>query len=281
MKSICFFLLVFLVSSMGVQAQFNEYKYIIVPKRFDAFKKENQYQTSTLIKHLFVKKGFNAVYEGDYPEDLKKDPCLALKVRLKDDSSLFRTKTTLFLQNCELQTVFTTIEGGSKLKEYKKSYDEAIRRAFSSFDIVNYSYEPKEEEEETSEETVTLNFKNDVKSLDETPKNVAVEQKATPEDQSFKSMEPVESNIKKASSETTTKAKIDLLYAQPIENGYQLVDSTPKIKYRILNTSADGVYLVEGDELSNGLMFKKEGKWLLEGTKTDGTQIKKEIRIKF
>lgn len=276
-----FFLVVFLASSMGMQAQLNDYKYIVVPKKFNAFKNENQHQTSTLIKYLFVNKGYNAVYEDDYPDDLKENPCLGLKVDLIDDSSLFRTKTSLALKNCQSKEIFRTNEGSSKIKDFKEAYNDAIRKAFRSFNLVNYQYQPKDIEVKT-DETVTLNFKNDVKSLDEDKKKEPemVEQKATQEEQSYKSMEPVESEVKKADP-MATKSKMDLLYAQPIENGYQLVDATPKVKYRILNTSADGVYLVEGDGLANGLMFKKEGKWMLEGTKTDGAQIKKELRIKF
>ncbi len=52
------------------QSQLNEYKYIIVPKKFDGFKNENQYQTSTAIKYYFVQQGFNAVYEDALPQDL-------------------------------------------------------------------------------------------------------------------------------------------------------------------------------------------------------------------
>ena len=42
----------------AVNAQLNDYKYIIVPKKFEEFRSENQYQTSTLIKYYFEENGF-------------------------------------------------------------------------------------------------------------------------------------------------------------------------------------------------------------------------------
>ncbi|HUH47967.1 MAG TPA: hypothetical protein VLZ54_12485, partial [Arenibacter sp.] len=60
------------------QTELNNYKYIIVPTKFDAFKQENQYQTSTLVKHLLVENGYNAVYDNALPEDLLSDRCSGL-----------------------------------------------------------------------------------------------------------------------------------------------------------------------------------------------------------
>ena len=77
-------------------AQFNDYKYIIVPKKFDAFRKENMHSTSTTIKYLLTKRGFNAVYDDALPDDLFQDRCLGLVAILQDDSSLF---VTCFLFN--------------------------------------------------------------------------------------------------------------------------------------------------------------------------------------
>ena len=148
------------------QTDLNDYKYVIVPKKFDVFKKENQYQTSTLIKFLLTKKGFNAIYEDAIPEDLNENGCLGLRVALIDNSSMFSTKTEIQLKDCNRQEVFSTKVGTSKMKDYKGAYNEAIRRAFSSFDGITYDYVPKIDTNNDKPDTVS--FKNDVKKLEPT-----------------------------------------------------------------------------------------------------------------
>ncbi len=97
----------------------NDYKYIIVPKKFDGFKKENEHQTSTLIKHLFTERGFNTVYDDALPAELNSNRCLGLLVVLDDQSSMFSTKTTLRLRDCNAVEIMATGEGKSRIKEYK------------------------------------------------------------------------------------------------------------------------------------------------------------------
>ncbi len=265
------------------RAQLNDYKYIIVPKKFDGFKSENQYQTSTLIKFLLVQKGFDAVYDDALPEDLNSNRCLGLLLGLEDLSSMFTTKVVLSLKDCNSVVIMTTAEGKSKEKDYKLSFNEAIRDAFQTFDTVNYSYKPKGNDPET----VTLNYKNDVKKVAETPKNrqeqVTIEE-VTPERQTYKSMEPVPSEIKKSENAvgTTTQDLLHLsgvLYAQEIPNGFQLVDSTPKIRLKIFKTSKPDQYLGKTDE-NEGLVYFKEDKWFFEYYEGDQLRVV-PLEIKF
>ncbi len=219
------------------QAQLNDYKYIIVPKRFEGFKSENQHLTSTLVKHLFSKKGFNAVYDDALPPDLFANRCLGLMVHLKDDSSMFTTKTILALTNCEEKEVFATLEGKSKQKEYKDAYQEAITEAFQSFNTLYYSYSGKSE----TKEPITVSFKNDVKTLKENseiekpnsnrPMETVVQQEATQERQTYRSSEPVDSDYKKGGEvsgkvppqETTTEAQ-SIKAMEPVPSDIKKVD---------------------------------------------------------
>ena len=98
------------------QQNLNAYKYVIVPKKFDAFKKENQYKTSTLIKFLFTKNGFNAVYDDALPEELENNRCLGVLVSVIDESSMFTTKTALELKDCSSKKVYDFWIGSSKEK---------------------------------------------------------------------------------------------------------------------------------------------------------------------
>ena len=56
LKSVLSFGFVILLN-LTVQAQLDSYKYVIVPKKFDGFKYENRFRTSTLLKFLFLKMG--------------------------------------------------------------------------------------------------------------------------------------------------------------------------------------------------------------------------------
>jgi len=299
------FILVLLCTMFGyngmAQSQLNNYKYIIVPTKFDAFKKANEHQTSTLIKYMLVENGFNAVYDNAMPVDLVGDRCLGLLLDLKDDSSLFTTKVTLILKDCLSNEVYTTKEGISKQKEYKSAYTEAIKECFQTLTGVGYKYEPSGDTAPT-----TLSFKNDVKQLEnvaeedkdirfadraedktESNRQKVVQQKSTLEEQSYKSMEPVQSNITKAENMPSMALPnveyqtvgTGVLYAQAIANGYQLVDSTPKITLKIYKTSQANVFIASGDA-GNGLVLKKGDKWYFEyyeGDKLMG----QELSIKF
>ena len=276
----------------SMKGQLNDYKYIIVPKKFDAFKIENRHQTSTMVKHFFAQNGFNAVYDDALPDDLANNRCLGLVVNLLDGSSLFTTKTTILLKDCQGNEVFRTIEGRSRSKEYRIAYKEAIENSFDSFRGMEYVYTSKKEVIENKQEApITVSFKNDIKSLENKPDSAVVEQEATPENQSYKDRTPKPSTMIKADkAEEKTPGAVPaktvsetpnskLLYAQPIDNGYQLVDSTPKVIMKLQKTSVDNIFLVDYDG-KNGVVFKKGDKWLLEYSENGKTKLE-ELNIKF
>ena len=306
MKKIFITLLLIVICVGSAQSQLNDYKYIIIPKKFSEFKRENQYLTSTLVKHLFVEKGFNAIYEDALPEELNNDRCLALTAQIKDESSMFLTKTAIVLLDCQAREVYVTQQGTSKEKEFKLSYGEAIREAFKSFNEISYAYSKKDSK------PVTVNFKDDVKQVPETkdvqPKNkevvaakVIVADKVPENKTATKAVvrpetapEQLEPNV--AETQISKKEKVvvaesapatkpntpeapEIWYAQQILNGYQLVDSAPKVRLKMYKTSLANVYLSE-NEKGNGLVYEKDGQWLWEYY--DGSNLKLEkLNIKF
>ncbi len=267
-KSILITLLMF-GSASFVFGQLNDYKYIVIPKKFETFKQENQFRTSTLMKYLFTNEGFNAVYEGAFPEDLQADPCLGLTADLVDASSLLTIKASISLKDCYGVVVFETQQGKTKTKDYEQAYREAISEAFGSLRGLNYSYDPKKEEK--TEAPITVSFKDDVKSLEE-------ESAADTVTTSKPGITPSTKDQTVVIVPITGSEDKNVLYAQPIENGFQLVDTTPKVVYVLKSTSAPEVFLVT-KEGKNGVVFKEGGKWYIEfdekGTKA------KELNIKF
>ena len=68
-----------------------------------------------------------------------------------------------------------------------------------------------------------------------------------------------------------------IYYAQKNENGFQLVDSEPKIVMILLKTAADNVFTVKGKD---AIVFKKDDKWIYS-EHSDNGEIKKVLNIKF
>jgi hypothetical protein len=300
LKTIIALLFVCIGYSAYAQTNLNDYKYIIVPKKFNSFKETNEFQTSTLIKYLFNGKGFNVVYDDALPNDLNTNRCLGLLTSLQDDSNLFTTKTIIVLKDCNDNIVFTSMEGTSKAKQFKAAYTESIREAMRSFNDSEYAYNGKSEKNEE----VTVSFRNDVKKLDEVKvdeiSNVEsakvkendgdskiVSEEATVKTQYYKDNSPVESNIKKVEKETTTFKKVelkklhvkDIWYAQATNVGFQLVDSTPKVRMNLLKSSVDNIFMGKTDT-KNGIVYQKEGNWIFEYYENDKL-VQEELNIKF
>lgn len=247
--------------------QLNNYKYLVIPAKFQAFKNENQFRTSTLVKYLFTNEGFNTVYSNRMPDELEENPCLGATVQLLNDSGLLQTKTRLSIKDCNGVILMTSQVGRSKTKDLEQAYREAISEAFGSFRGLNYVYEPSNEEASTTE-TVTVSFKDDVKTLPETVK----------EPEEDKTPKPTE--VVAIPEETPLKGKKNsgVLYAQPIEGGFQLVDTTPQVVYILKTTSAPDVFLVSKDGKS-GVVYKNEDRWYVEMDEKGGKP--KELNIKF
>ena len=145
MKKILIVLTIIISSQVSwAQQELNEYKYIIVPKHFDFQTGADSYKINSLTKFLLDKKGLTTIFGDEvYPDDLKNNQCLALKANLLMTSSFTRTTILLSFTNCDNKTIYTSSKGISKLKDYKKSYHEAIRNAFKSLDKYKYNYTPK------------------------------------------------------------------------------------------------------------------------------------------
>ena len=278
-KRILFLAIILLgISSSYAQNNINEYKYIIVPNTFEFLKEADQYRLNSLTKFLFEKYEFSALMEeDDMPKDFDDNICLALKANVIDDSGMFKTKLSVQLKNCKGDIVFTSKEGTSREKKFAVAYNEALRQAFQSFKTLNYKYEPKETEAIVSktEENVTNNqeikqLKEEIKALKKLKENHQVIAQSE-----VKKATPIK--VEEKSVEVNNAVVNNVLYAQKINNGFQLVDQTPKIIYSIKNTGLNNVFLVEGKE---AIIYKVDANWVLEYY--ENSELKtKLLNIKF
>ncbi|WP_299122123.1 hypothetical protein [uncultured Tenacibaculum sp.] len=249
MKKI-FFVLLLLSATVFGQKSVNNYEYIIVPVRFDFVKKKDQYKTSSLTKFLFNKYGFKAFLSNEnLPESLNKNRCKALIGTVKDDSGMFNTKSIIELRDCYNNLIYTSKEGKSSNKDYKKAYHEAIRNAFKSIEQLKYKYTPVSNENEVA-------VVEESQVVVKTPKVIKVKK-----------------NIKSDTKVVTTP----ILYAQSTNTGYQVIDSKPKVVFKILKTNVKDVYVIQN---MNGILYKNGNIWIAEYYKGEENVIEK-YQIKF
>lgn len=284
-----YILIIVFVLSSGIiigQRSLNEYKYVTVPNKFDFLKYDDQYQLNSLTKFLFTKEGFQTLYGGDVrPEELIKNSCLGLTTKVNNTSGLLNTKLVIELVNCRNETVFTSAEGRSKEKDYKKGYHEALRKAFESITDLNYSYEPvkelvvQETQVEKEKETIPEEVKEEValKESNEVAKTIEIKQDDKVIDNIEKQQVEDVKNEVEAKELPELEASTNLLYAQANPYGFQLVDSTPKVVYILLKTSRADVYILKN---KNGILFKKDNEWIVEYYEVNEL-VKQVLEIKF
>ena len=73
-----FAFLLITVSSIYAQSSVNEYKYVIVPERFDFLKANDQFKLNSLTKFLLEKKNFLVFMDNNMPKELTENRCMAL-----------------------------------------------------------------------------------------------------------------------------------------------------------------------------------------------------------
>jgi hypothetical protein len=234
--------------SFAQSTDINDYKYVIIPEKFDFLKEPNKYRLNELTKMIFEKQGFAVFYPNDQmPAELNANKCRALYGDLIDDSGLLSTSVTIILKDCSGKELYRSEEGKSKVKEFQKAYYESLREASASMqENLNYKYTGK-----------------DAMASAPQPAPPPAEQKV--ED------EPVVTPQQVVNQAT--------LFAQPIANGYQLVDTTPKVVLKMYKTTQPDSYTAVGDG-KNGVVFKKDSEWFFEYYQEDKL-ISEKLDIKF
>ena len=130
--------------------------------------------------------------------------------------------------------VYSSKNGFSKIKDFERAYRQSIRSAFSSIQKLDSVYNS------STVAAIQINNKYQVKNNSKKKNRVDV----------FK---PTEKQKKTPS--------YPLLYAQKIENGYQLVNTKPAIKFVILKTNNEKKFFIQD---KNGTLIKSGDYWIAE-----------------
>lgn len=198
------------------QHEINSYRYLIVPEKFSFLKQKDQYNLNSLVKIHFEKLGFTVFFDSEtLPDSLVNYNCNKLFADVESTGNFLTTKLVITLKDCKNKLVVQSKEGRSKEKDFKISYSQAFRDAFTTFRELNYQY-----------------------------------QSSTPAPPI--AVQPIDS--------TQT---LQLLYAQPIATGFQLVDSSPKVVYKLVSTSSPLCFIAYKGELQ-GVLVQKNAQWYFE-----------------
>ena len=147
--------------------------------------------------------------------------------------------------NCNGNVLYSSAVGKSKEKDYKKSYQEAIRNAFDSMEDLDYHYAG-------------------------VPEEVVVETILEVEE-----IEPVQKIVSKEIVKPSNS--LEVLYSQAKSNGFQLVNTIPAVVFQILKTNVKDVFVIKD---KNGIIYKNGNNWVAEYYENDALVVK-QYNVKF
>jgi hypothetical protein len=241
MKTRFLFLLLF-VASYSFSQSVNDFKAVIVPVKYDFLKNENDYRLNTLTKFNLTKAGFEAFYTNETIPAEFSDRCSVLYLDVKKENAFLSTKLFITFSNCNGAVIFQSAIGKSKEKDFEKAYSEALNEAFKSVNELKYKYNGAKDN--TSAKAVALS-----------PAAAVVE------------------------ATIIDPANPNLLFAQPIQNGFQLVDNTPKVIMKVLYTSKKDCFFAFRGTVQ-GLLIAKDTNWFFEYYQDDKL-ISERVEVKF
>ncbi|SEW52856.1 hypothetical protein [Chitinophaga arvensicola] len=253
-------LVVFLLVSCSGFAQntINNYKYVLVPERFSFARENDQYGLNSVAKSLLDEKGFTTYFDNsEIPTEVAGNRCNALITEVVQKKGLFVTNLTVILKDCKGNVIFKSKEGKSREKEFATSYNLALRDAFTSLNDVPYAYVPAPQQAAPAVQAGVV------------PTSPVVTPAATAPAAPVATT-PVVAEVKEAAG---------TLYAQATANGYQLIDTSPKIVLTLLKASVAD-YFIANNGASHGIVLKKNGDWYFEYYK-DNKLISEKLLIKF
>lgn len=250
-KKVLFLLVIFSLSNSVISQNLNAYKYALVPARFSYWEENDKFRLNTLTKLFMQKYGFETYMEGETaPYDFLNTNCNKVYVDLVKDNGMFFSRLTVVLKDCNGKVLFTSKEGASKEKEYSVAYNEALRKAFASFEGLNHKYDEKL--------AVQLQPVSQPVAVTAEPKKVVQQSKET---------------------DSSTNLATTQLYAQATQNGFQVVDSEPKVVMKLYKTSVKDIYIAIKGNVP-GVFVLKNGLWFFEYYQNDQL-VSEKTDVKF
>ena len=276
-------IVVLCVSSIQAQAKLSDYKYVIVEKQFHFQNEPGEYDLNRLVKYLFEKHGFNAIIEGEtLPADLISNYCLAMTSEVKVKGAL-RTKATITLTDCQSNMIYISPEGITRVKEFNRAYDLAIRKAFENFADLGYQYIPSERVTNMSKSvTVSENSEAaeaEIAQLKAEISELKQKEAVKTSDIQKSDKSPQVATVEDVPVKAASVLSIPAYTVNKKSNSSEMLvsDSEGKTIMTLLPSGRKDLFLVKDQ---NAVVYKESGKWFLSETK-DGEQLITEIDLNF
>jgi len=259
------------------QKELNAYKYIIIPSRFDFQKVANEYGVNLLLKYKFQQLGFESYLDtDDIPQEVRTNTCLYASPVLYAKSNMFKTVVSIELFDCTKKSLYKTQEGSSNSKNFKVSYNQAVREALKSFGDYKLDYSPKQEtvQLELKDTNVIVSSKAE-KEIEKLKEEVAILKQQNKE---LEVVPSIAAQVNEIKSEVVVEVSKNYLMAHPKTNGYVLIDSaTKEIVYTIHNTKMKDVFVIKG---KSGVVYKIGTSWVRDYVDEEKTMTE-FLEIKF
>lgn len=128
MKNLIATLLLCSISTVHAQ-EVNDYKYIHIPEKFSSFE-QDQYQLNNRLRYLLTQKKYEVLPSDklNWPQEILQSPCSVLSTDIHKIKSFLNNKLEVVFTDCS-QNNIETFEGTSKIKEFDKGYQEALKLA--------------------------------------------------------------------------------------------------------------------------------------------------------
>ena len=238
-------LFVLLFTSFCFAQNVNNFKAVIIPLKFDFIRTNNQYRLCTISKAHLTTAGFTAYYSNEILPKEYSDRCELLYYDIVKENAFLATKMYIELKDCTGKLIYKSETGYSKEKDTEMAYSDALKKAFVSVNNLHYKYE------KSSVASPIVEVKSEV-----VPTVVSTVPAAV---------------IEKSISNT--------MYAQATATGYQLVDASPKVVYKLYATSRSDLFIaMKGN--NQGVLIQKDNQWFFEYYEND-TLVSEKVAVKF
>ncbi len=132
----------FLVKAQS--ADLTRYDFILVPMTYSFTGEPNQFQLNSLTRQLFKQEGFNTfMTEETLPIEFQQDGCKGLRVDVEKDYMIIKTSMAIKLIDCFGKVVYQTPRVDVREKDFRKAYQEGIRKAFRYIEEISFEMNVK------------------------------------------------------------------------------------------------------------------------------------------
>lgn len=128
MKKISVFALA-ICSALAFGQKVSDYKYILIPEKFETFK-NNSYGLGEYLEKALKSKGYVILPKSidQWSSEAKDNSCNVLNANILNDKSLFTNKVILQFKDCKNKVILES-KGRSDIKEFEEGFPDALKQA--------------------------------------------------------------------------------------------------------------------------------------------------------